>query len=101
MIDFHTFEHDGRRFRLVVDEEHETRGSYGLATEAATLAAEDEELAMLASGAWVVLGCLVSDPCPHDEHCGDCSGWNETDSCWGIVVENSIETAETLARTMF
>lgn len=52
----------------------------------------------LNSGEWVVLGCIVSEPCRGlvdekeqviEAHCECCSGERETDSCWGIVVKNS------------
>jgi len=72
---------DGVRVRWVHDEHHETRGSYGYETEEATRAAEDEEIAKLASGEWVVLGCIV------EEQCGACSEWRERDSVWGVVIE--------------
>ena len=103
MMDYHTFDHDGRRFRLVHDDQHETRGSYGLATEAETTAAEDEEIAKLESGEWIVLGCIVAEPCTraHGEHCQDCNGWDETDSCWGIVIQDDYATVEAYVRTMF
>lgn len=69
------------RCRWVHDEMHETRGSYAYDTDAETRAAEDEEIANLASGEWVVLGCIVEKRCP------TCDTWSETDSLWGIVVK--------------
>lgn len=59
----HTFHHRGMRYLFVNDEHHATRGSYGYDTPEETKAAEDEELAKLESGEWVVLGILVSEPC--------------------------------------
>ncbi len=94
MQTYHTFEQDGKRYRLVYDEMHETRGSYAYETEAETRAAEDEELAKLESGEWVVLGCIVSER----KACGE---YHETDSCWGFVVENDTRKAEELIRWQF
>ncbi len=72
-----------RRARLVYDDLHETRGSYGYDTGEETKAAEDHEIDMLNRHVWIVLGAIVEEKCPH------CGSWDETDSCWGIVVDNS------------
>ena len=71
----------GVRCHWIYDEIHETRGSYAYETEEETRAAEDEEIAKLESGEWVVLGCIVETQC---HHCGE---WKERDACWGIVIE--------------
>lgn len=98
MTTFHEFQHEGKRYRFVFDEMHETRGSYGLETEAETLKAENEELDKLQSGEWVALGCIVSEPCNRASHCDSCSRWDEVDSVWGIVIENSHSAAEAFAK---
>jgi hypothetical protein len=107
METYHEFEHKGQHYRLVHDEDHETRGSYAYDTEEATKAAEDEELEKLNSGEWVVLGCIVTKPCEglSDDkgghmpgHCEACSGTVEVDSLWGIVIENSTAKAEAYAK---
>ncbi len=65
-----------------------------------------QELDKLKSGEWVALGCITTRPCggaSHEghpdqrdsaAHCPCCSGTEELDSCWGIVVENSQAKAE-------
>lgn len=82
---------DNQRIRLVYDEDHETEGSYGYETEAETKAAEDHELAMLESHEWVVLGRIIEERCSH------CDSWTETDSLWGIVIENTSKGYEQAA----
>jgi hypothetical protein len=99
---YHSFEHEGKTYRFVYDTMHQTRGSYGYDTEEETKAAEDEEIEKLNSGEWVVLGCIVSVPCPGAQkdsmseaaHCTSCDGREELDSLWGIVVENSDKAVE-------
>lgn len=99
---FHTFEHAGHQFRLYYDTIYATRGSYAYETEEETKAAEDEEIAKLDSGEWVVIGFQEYKPCPCDKACPNCDGWTETDnSCWGIVVEYDIPTMEALVKTEF
>ena len=97
---YYEFDHDGKRYRFVYDEMHETRGSYAYDTEEETKAAEDEEIAKLESGEWVVLGVIVTEPCA-GPHCAACAGRVETDSLWGIVIENSIQAVEAFARHGF
>lgn len=97
MQTYSEFDHDGKHYRLVYDEIHETRGSYAYDTEEETKAAEDEELAGLESGRLVALGCIVTEPCPGAHHCGACSGTVEVDSLWGIVVENDEAKARAYA----
>lgn len=82
-----SFEHNGRTYRVVWDEDHETRGSYSYDTEEETKAAEDEEIRNLESGKWVVVGCIVTRPCP-GPHCNACAGTVEEDSLWGIVCDS-------------
>lgn len=104
MQTWHEFDHEGKHFRLVWDEDHQTRGSYALDTEEAIQAAEDEEIEKLESGEWVVLGCIVTRSCkgetrssmdgPEVSHCEACSGTVQVDSLWGSVIENSTEKAE-------
>jgi hypothetical protein len=55
----HKFEYNGKTYKFVPDEDHETRGSYGYDTPEETKAAEDEEIAKLDSGEWTDLGCIV------------------------------------------
>jgi len=88
---------ENRRCRWVYDTDHETRGSYAYETEAETKAAEDEEIAKLASGEWVALGILLEERAEHCPH-PDCDGWHETDSCWGIVIDGSDEELDEYAR---
>jgi hypothetical protein len=143
----HKFEYNGKTYKFVPDEDHETRGSYGYdgyvircSTDSTlywsnkdgwvdnlpsatpftkaehdafnlpiggewiteTTAAEDEEIAKLESGEWTVLGCIVEEPCsglpyitePSAHHCNCCSGSSETDSVWGIVIDNTIAAWE-------
>lgn len=110
---YHEFDHNGRHYRLVYDEDHETKGSYAYDTEEETKAAEDEEIEKLNSGEWVVLGCIVTEPCKgvsctdgldeHEviEHCPCCRGRQEVDSLWGIVIENDTRKAEEYAKECF
>ena len=79
------------RCRWVYDETHETRGSYGYSTEEETRAAEDEELAKLASGEWVVLGCIIEKKMA-------CGEYHEADSLWGIVIEPDDAKLDEFAR---
>lgn len=97
---FHEFDHDGKHFRLVYDEDHETRGSYAYDTPEETKAAEDEELAKLSSGEWVVLGCIVTERCPSAQHCVCCAGAHEVDSVWGIVIAPDKAKAEEWAKAL-
>ncbi len=79
---------EGKRIRLVYDEQYETRGTWALDTEEETKAAEDEEIENLESGNWIVLGRIC------ERQCSCCGSWvtDESDfDCWGIVVENSTE----------
>lgn len=152
MHTLHKFEYNGKTYKFVPDEDHETRGSYGYdgyvirCSTDSTLywsntdgwvdnlpsatpftkaehdafnlpiggewitentAAEDEEIAKLNSDEWIVLGCIVEEPCGGMEdfnriaadegslkHCECCSGSKETDSLWGIVIENSTKAWE-------
>lgn len=71
------------RVRLVPDTDYQTIGSYAYDTEEETRAAEDHELDMLERHEWVVLGRIVERRCPH------CDSWTQTDSLWGMVVDNS------------
>jgi hypothetical protein len=98
MTTYHEFDHAGRHYRLILDLDHTTRGSYGYDTPEETKAAEDEEIAKLNSGEWVVLGCIVTEPCPANEHCPCCSGSHEVDSLWGIVIDNSSKAAEAFVK---
>lgn len=100
MTTYHEFDHDGKHYRLVYDEDHETRGSYSYDTEEETRAAEDEEIRKLNSGEWVVLGCIVTAPCSSKKHCEACPGRHEVDSLWGIVVDNSNREAERVAKEL-
>ena len=79
------------RCRWVYDESYETRGSYGLDTEAETREAEDSELAKLESGEWVALGCIV-------EKVASCGEYHETDSLWGIVINPTYAELDAFAR---
>ncbi len=96
METIHEFDHDGKRYRFVPDENYRTRGSYAYDTEEETRAAEDAEIEKLESGEWTVVGCLVLEPCdiPGERHCEGCSGWTETDSLWGIVVDSTNKAME-------
>lgn len=88
-----------KRCRWVLDEEYETRGSYGLDTEEETKEAEDTEIAALERGEYVALGCIVENkvdcPCPR------CNGWHETDSIWGVVIEPDAEKLDEFANYNF
>lgn len=80
-----------QRIRLVYDDHHETRGSYGYDTEEETKAAEDYEIDMLERGLWIVLGRIV------EKKCACCGSWTEADSLWGITVENTSKGVESAA----
>jgi hypothetical protein len=77
----------------------------------ATVAAEDEEIAKLNSGEWIVIGIVVSEPCtgilPVDGkalHCSCCKEHGsmvDGDSCWGIVIENDWKAWEQYAKEGF
>lgn len=71
------------RFRWVLDDDYETRGSYGYDTPEETKAAEDEELAKLDSGEYVAEGCIAEliSTCAE---CGEEKVIGEA-SLWGIV----------------
>jgi len=84
---------DTVRCRWVYDGLYQTRGSYGLGTEEETRAAEDEELAMLDSGNWVALGCIVETLCP------TCGEWRHIDDLWGIVIDPNDEALDRFARS--
>lgn len=83
----HVFETiDGnRRVRWYPDEHYQTIGSYAYDTEAETKAAEDDELAKLASGEWFVLCAIAATQT--DCTCPECDGWHKTDALCGIVIE--------------
>jgi hypothetical protein len=97
MHTLHKFEYNGKTYKFVEDEDHETLGSYSYDTPEETRRAELEEIHKLNSGEWTVLGCIVEEPCPgatvagmqSDGHCPCCIGHHEVDSLWGIVIENS------------
>lgn len=101
MTTFHEWCVGAKRYRAVYDEDHQTRGSYAYDTEAETRAAEDEEIANLRSGRWVVLGVIVMEKKPHCDSC-HCPfalwPWTETDSFWGIVVDNAPAAIEAFVR---
>ena len=84
----------GRDIRAVwyFDLDYQTRGSYWLGTEAATRAAEDEEIAALKSGDLVALGCVL------ERHCSRCDEWRECDSMWGIVIAPDNNELDVFAR---
>jgi hypothetical protein len=101
----HEWEADGRRYTAYYDEHYETRGSYAYDTPEETKAAEDEELASLGSGKWQVVGIVTSELKPTPPHCSTCTcvqpdSWQETDSCWGIVIEDGRKAIEEFARNM-
>lgn len=77
--------HEGHRIRLVIDEFHETRGSYAYETEEETREAEDLEIEKLESGEWIVLARI------NEKQCDACGEWSVEDSIFGIVVENSAD----------
>jgi hypothetical protein len=88
MDTIYEFEHGKLTVRIFSDSQHETRGSYAYDTEQETRAAENEELAKLESGEWIVVGFVAYDGC---EACGHLS---EFDSCWGIVCENTEDAVQ-------
>lgn len=102
MTAYHEWEANGKKYKAVYDEDHETRGSYAYDTEEETRAAEDEEIEKLNSGEWVCLGVIVYEKKPH---CGSCTcdpekwDWTETASLWGIVIYNSNESIEDFVKT--
>lgn len=84
------FEHNGRRYQVLWDHDYQTRGSYSYDTDEETKAAEDEEIRMLESGQWVVVGIIMFER--HEKKCKECCGeWIEVDSVWGCVIENDDE----------
>ena len=109
----HKFEHNGKTYKFVPDDQHETIGSYAYATPEETKAAEDHELAMLESGDWIALGCIVEEKCDGvlpielegapraGLHCPCClahGGKLEVDSFWGIILDNSTTAWEQFIR---
>jgi len=100
---YHEWVSNGKRYRAVIDESYETRGSYAYETEEATRAAEDAEIEKLDSGEWIAIGIIVLERKPHCPTC-KCNPadwpWTETDSLWGIVVENDTVAVEEFAKTM-
>lgn len=83
-----------KRYQLMDDDDYRSEGAWALATEEETAAAVAEEQAKLNSGEWIAVGCIVTEPCPAPEHCPCCAQTHETDSLWGIVIENSVEAWE-------
>jgi len=67
------------RYRLVLDEFYQTRGSYAYDTEEETKAAEDHEIELINNGTWHPFGIIEEKQCLH------CLAWKEEDSLWGIV----------------
>lgn len=101
MVTIHEWNENGKHYRAVYDDLHETRGSYALDTKEETRAAEDEEIANLESGKWIVIGILAFERKPHCSTCTcNAADWplTETDSLWGIVVENTSTAIEAFAR---
>ena len=96
MTTYHEFDRNGKHYRLVYDETHETVGPYCYGTAEEDAWAEQQELANLENGTWVVLGCIVTKPCP-GPHCAACGGTVQVDSLWGIVIENDTATVERFA----
>ena len=99
MNTFHEFDHDGKHYRFVYDEDYRPESSGCPEFGEIDLAKEIEKLD---SGDWVALGCIVSKPCPGEagtgRHCVACKGSHEVDSLWGIVIENSWDEAEKFAK---
>ncbi len=130
---YHEFDHAGKHYRLVYDEEYrvERSCSGGSACECDDEVMADDmlceelqgkgttkkqecehwyrkEVEDLFRGETVALGCIVTEPCdgriirPDKTapvgilrgHCTCCSGSHETNSLWGIVIENSTKAAE-------
>jgi hypothetical protein len=125
---YHEFDDDGKHYRLVYDEDYQTdrqcaplmRGG----REPICTCPDDEkancekfyreEIEKLESGEWVALGCIVSERCGGFDsppvglkdgdadhcrrHCRSCTGWDEVESLWGIVVENNESKAEEWAK---
>jgi hypothetical protein len=97
MVIYHKWEVNGKKYHAVYDETYETRGSYAYDTEEETRAAEENEISKLESGKWVVLGVMVYEKKPHCDTCQcqtDKWTYQETDSLWGIVIENSQKAIE-------
>lgn len=110
---YHEFDHDGKHYRLVYDDDYQVDRACG-GTDKCDRAMhkgeseEDcdryyqEELDKLESGEWVALGCITTRPCPGENetkrHCVACSGTEEIESVWGIVVENSNAEAERVCK---
>ena len=94
---YHEFDHDGKHYQLVYDEEYQSEGSWGLDSEEETAKAVAEEQSKLNNGEYVALGCIVTGPCPDEQHCSCCTGTKQTDSLWGMVSENDHEKAKQYA----
>jgi len=106
---YHEFEHAGKRYRFVYDEQYEVERPCGggekcdrkMHQEEAEEECDkwyQEEVTKLERGEWIALGVIVSARCPVELHCKTCKGWNEIASCWGIVIENSTAKAEEFAK---
>jgi hypothetical protein len=103
VVEYHTWETNNKKYIAVYDELYQTAGSYAYDTEEEAKKAEDEEIAKLDSGEWIALGVFVYEEKPHCKTC-TCTAqeWplQETDSIWGIVVENSKKAIENYVRDM-
>jgi hypothetical protein len=98
MTTYHEFDHDGKHYRFVYDEDYRPESSGCPEFGEIDLANEIEKLD---SGDWVALGCIVTAPCLDESghhHCQSCTGRKEVDSLWGIVIENSAQEAEEFAK---
>lgn len=90
----HTWEASGKRYRAVYDD---------YVTDCACDDSEaymENERAKLSSGEWIAIGIIVSE-LAKPEHCATCKckaeEWRETDSLWGIVVDNDPKAIERFA----
>jgi hypothetical protein len=96
----HEWEENEKKYRAVYDEDYQTRGSFAYETEEETKRAEDKELEHLHDGTWIAIGIIVWEKKPHCKEC-QCPRrdwpWTETDSLWGIVVENDTQAIEEFA----
>lgn len=98
---YHAWEANGKRYRAVYDEDYTPYGNYALETEEETNAAVADEAHKLGNGVYVALGVIVTERRPHCPNC-KCPqtewSWTETDSLWGIVVENSHAAIEAFVK---
>jgi len=90
-----------KRFTAYYDCDYRAEGSFAYDTPEETQAAVDDTNAHLETGEWIAIGITIEDPCPNTGKCCEqCDGWEEIDSCWGIVIEDNDDAIKSFAKEM-